>query len=78
MVGSLSTAAIGSIASSGGACFLARLSLAMTPQVAGAFRHEHSTTTLLEPRLRDAIGSRNWPLVGEVAKKLAKQDRQSG
>jgi len=28
--------------------------------------------------LRDAIGYRNWPLVGEIAKKLAKQDRQAG
>ena len=55
-----------------------RLCLSMTPEVARAFGHEHSATAILEQRLRDAIGSRNWPLVGEVAKKLAKQDRQAG
>ncbi len=55
-----------------------RLCLAMTAEVASAFGHEHSATALLEQRLRDAIGSRKWPLVGEIAKKLAKQDRQAG
>jgi integrase len=55
-----------------------RLCLSMTPEVARAFGHEHSATAILEQRLRDAIGARNWPLVGEVAKKLAKQDRQAG
>ena len=55
-----------------------RLSLSMTPEVARAFGHEHSATAILEQRLRGAIGSRNWPLVVEVAKKLAKQDRQAG
>ena len=55
-----------------------RLSLSMTPEVARAFGHEHSATALLEQRLRDAIASRNWPLVAEIAKKLAEQDRQAG
>ena len=55
-----------------------RLCRSMTPEVASAFGHEHSATALLEQRLRDAIGSRNWPLVGEIAKNLAKQDRQAG
>ncbi len=55
-----------------------RLCLSMTPEVAAAFGHEHSATAILEQRLRNAIGSRNWPLVGEIAKKLAKQDRQAG
>jgi integrase len=55
-----------------------RLCLSMTPEVAKAFGHEHSATAILEQRLRNAIGSRNWPLVGEIAKKLAKQDRQAG
>jgi hypothetical protein len=55
-----------------------RISLSMTPEVARAFGHEHSATAILEQRLRDAIGSRNWPLVGEITKKLAKQDRQVG
>ena len=49
-----------------------RLCLSMTPEVARAFGHEHSATAVLEQRLR------NWPLVGEIAKKLAKQDRQAG
>lgn len=55
-----------------------RLCLSMTPEVARAFGHEHSATAILEQRLREAIGSRNWSLVGEIAKKLAKQDRQAG
>ena len=55
-----------------------RLCLSMTPEVARAFGHEHSATAILEQRLRDAIGSRNWPLVGQIAKKLAGQDRQAG
>jgi hypothetical protein len=55
-----------------------RLCLSMTPEVTRAFGHEHSATAILEQRLRGAIGSRNWPLVVEVAKKLAKQDRQAG
>jgi hypothetical protein len=55
-----------------------RLCLSMTPEVARAFGHEHSATAILEQRLRGAIGSRNWSLVGEIAKKLAKQDRQAG
>ncbi len=42
------------------------------------FGHEHSATAILEQRLREAITTRNWPLVGEIAKKLAKQDRQAG
>jgi hypothetical protein len=50
----------------------------MTPEVARAFGHEHSATALLEQRLREAITAQNWPLVGEIAKKLAKQDRQAG
>ena len=50
----------------------------MTPEVARAFGHEHSATAILEQRLRGAIGSRSWSLVGEIAKKLAKQDRQAG
>jgi hypothetical protein len=33
---------------------------------------------MLEQRLREAVGSRNWPLVGEIAKKLAKRDREAG
>ncbi len=48
-----------------------RLCLSMTPEVARAFGHEHSATAVLEQRLREAIGSRNWPLVGQIAKKLA-------
>ena len=55
-----------------------RLCLSMTPEVASAFGHEHSATAILEQRLRDAIGSRNWPMAGEITKKLAKQDRQAG
>jgi len=55
-----------------------RLCLSMTPEVARAFGHEHSATAVLEQRLREAIGSRNWPLVGQIAKKLAGQDRQAG
>lgn len=55
-----------------------RLCLSMTPEVARAFGHQHSPTAMLEQRLREAVGSRNWPLVGEIAKKLAKQDRQAG
>ena len=55
-----------------------RLCLSMTPEVARAFGHEHSATALLEQRLREAVGSRNWQLVGEIAKKLTKQDRQAG
>jgi hypothetical protein len=50
----------------------------MTPEVARAFGHEHSATAVLEQGLRDAIGSRHWPLVGQIAKKLAGQDRQAG
>jgi len=42
-----------------------------------AFGHKHSATVVLEQRLREAIGARIWPLVGEIAKKLAKQDRQA-
>lgn len=48
------------------------------PEVARAFGHEHSATALLEQRLREAITAQNWPLVGEIAKKIAKQDRQAG
>ena len=55
-----------------------RLCLSMTPEVARAFGHEHSATAVLEQRLREAIGSRNWRLVGQIAKKLAGQDRQAG
>jgi hypothetical protein len=55
-----------------------RLNLSMTSEVARAFGHTHSATAILEQRLRDATGSRNWPLVGEIAKKLAKQDREAG
>jgi hypothetical protein len=55
-----------------------RLCLSMTPEVARAFGHEHSPTAMLEQRLREAVGSRNWPLVGEIAKKLAKRDREAG
>ena len=55
-----------------------RLCLSMTPEVARAFGHEHSATAVLEQRLREAIGSRNWQLVGQIAKKLAGQDRQAG
>jgi hypothetical protein len=55
-----------------------RLCLSMTPEVARAFGHKQSATAILEQRLRDAIGSRNWLLVGEIAKQLAKQDRQAG
>ena len=55
-----------------------RLCLSMTPEVARAFGHEHSATAVLEQRLRQAISSRNWPLVGQIAKKLAGQDRQAG
>jgi hypothetical protein len=55
-----------------------RLCLSMKPEVARALGHEHSATAILEQRLRGAIGSPNWPLVGEVAKKLAKHDRQAG
>ena len=55
-----------------------RLCLSMTSEVARAFGHEHSATALLEQRLREAVGSRNWPLVSEIAKKLTKQDRQAG
>ena len=55
-----------------------RLCLSMTPEVARAFGHEHSATAMLEQRLRDAIGSRSWLVVSEVAKKLAKQDRHAG
>ena len=54
-----------------------RLCLSMTPDVASAFGHEHSATAILEQQLRDAIGIRK-PLVSEIAKKLAKQDRQTG
>ena len=43
-----------------------RLCLSMTPEVARAFGHEHSPTAMLEQRLREAVGSRNWPLVGEI------------
>lgn len=50
----------------------------MTPDVARAFGHEHSAAAILEQRLRDAIGTRNWPLLGEIAKKLAKQDLHAG
>jgi hypothetical protein len=62
----------------GGRSLFQRLCLSMTPEVARAFGHEHSATAVLEQRLREAIGSRNWPLVGEIAKKLAGQDRQAG
>jgi hypothetical protein len=55
-----------------------RLCLSMTPEVARAFGHEHFATAMLEKRLREAVASRNWSLVGEIAKKLAKQDRQAG
>ena len=55
-----------------------RLCLSMTPEVARAFGHEHSATAMLEQRLRDAVGSRSWLVVSEVAKKLAKQDRHAG
>jgi hypothetical protein len=55
-----------------------RLCLSMTPEVARAFGHEHSATAMLEQRLREAVAFRSWSLVGEIAKKLAKQDRQAG
>jgi len=47
----------------GGRSMFQRLCLSMTPEVARAFGHEHSATAVLEQRLREAIGSRNWPLV---------------
>ena len=57
-----------------------RLCLALSPEVAHAFGHEESPTADLEQRLREAVGSSNWPLVGEIAKKLAEfaKDRQAG
>jgi hypothetical protein len=33
---------------------------------------------ILEQLWREAVGSRNWPLVGEIAKKLTKRDREAG
>jgi len=59
----------------------ARLTLAEVPLADLSFRafgHEHSATAVLEQRLREAIASRNWALVGEIAKKLAQHDRQAG
>jgi hypothetical protein len=61
----------------------ARLTLAEVPLADlslsfRAFGHEHSATAVLEQRLREAIASRNWALVGEIAKKLAQHDRQAG
>jgi len=60
----------------------ARLTLAEVPladlSFFRAFGHEHSATAVLEQRLREAIASRNWALVGEIAKKLAQHDRQAG
>jgi hypothetical protein len=50
----------------------------MKPEVARAFGHVPSATALLETGFWEAARSRNWPLVGEFAKKLAKQDRQAG
>ena len=55
-----------------------RLCLSMTPEVARAFGHVDSATAVLEQSLREAIGSRNWPLTAEIAKTLAQQDRQAG
>ena len=55
-----------------------RLCLSMTPEVARAFGHVPIATTGLEQRMQEATRSRNWPLVGELAKKLAQQDRQAG
>lgn len=55
-----------------------RLCLSMRPEVARAFGHAHSAIAVLEQRLRDATGDRNWPLVREIAEKLAKQDRRAG
>jgi hypothetical protein len=55
-----------------------RLCLSMAPEVAGAFGHVPIATAGLEQRMQEAIRSRNWPLVGELAKKLAQQDRQAG
>jgi integrase len=48
------------------------------PEVAKAFGHVPSATAELETRFWEAVRSRNWPLVGEIAKKLAKQDRKAG
>jgi hypothetical protein len=50
----------------------------MTPEVARAFGYLPAATTGLEQRMQEATRSRNWPLVGELAKKLAQQDRQAG
>jgi hypothetical protein len=55
-----------------------RLCLSMKPEVARAFGHAPSSTVVLEQKVRDAISSRNWPLAGEIASKLAKQDRHAG
>ncbi len=55
-----------------------RLCLSMTPEVARAFGHEHSATAMLDQRLREAVASRSWSLVGEIAKKLTKRDREAG
>ena len=55
-----------------------RLCLSMTPEVARAFGHVPTATAGLEQRMQEAIRSRNWPLVGQLAKKLAEQDRQAG
>ena len=55
-----------------------RLCLSMTPEVASAFGHVPTATTGLEQRMQEATRARNWPLVGELAKKLAQQDRQAG
>ena len=43
-----------------------------------SFGHKHSSTAILDQRLREAVGSRNWPLVGEIAKKRTKRDREAG
>lgn len=55
-----------------------RQSGVVTPEVADAFAHERSETAIREQRLRDAIGARTWPLVGESAEKRATRDRQAG
>lgn len=55
-----------------------RLSLSMTPEVARAFGHEHSATAILEQRLRDAIGSRNWPQGLRSCQEVGQAGPQSG
>jgi len=46
--------------------------------VSGDRRHqEQSATATLKHRLQEAVGARTWSLEGEIARKLAKQDRQA-